>query len=134
MLQDSAIIRLSAFTFSGHSAPLAKAVGISTTNIVKLVPNLFDLGTAALIYVFVRKQASFKSALLATALYAFNPAVIYNAAVWGQYDAIYTFFLILSLMLALKSRPKLAAAAFALGLLTKPQGIVLAASDRFLDL
>ncbi len=110
----------------------AKAVGISTTNIVKLAPNLFDLGTAALIYVFVRKQASFKSALLATSLYAFNPAVIYNAAVWGQYDAIYTFFLILSLMLALKSRPKLAAAAFALGLLTKPQGIVLAPLIAFL--
>jgi hypothetical protein len=54
-----------------------KAVGISTANIVKLIPNLFDLGTALLIYVFVRKQASFKSALLATVLYTFNPAVIY---------------------------------------------------------
>jgi len=110
----------------------AKAVGISTANIVKLAPNLFDLGTAMLIYVFVRKQASFKSALLATGLYTFNPAVIYNAAVWGQYDAIYTFFLVLSLMLALKSKPKLAAAAFALGLLTKPQGIVLAPLIAFL--
>ena len=110
----------------------AKAVGISTANIVKLAPNLFDLATALLIYVFVRKQASFKSALLATALYTFNPAVIYNTAIWGQYDAIYTFFLILSLMLALKSKPKLAAAAFALGLLTKPQGIVLAPLVAFL--
>ena len=110
----------------------AKAVGISTANIVKVAPNLFDLATAALIYVFVRKQASFKTALIATSLYAFNPAVIYNAAVWGQYDAVYTFFLILSLMLALKSRPKLAAAAFAIGLLTKPQGIVLAPLIAFL--
>ena len=70
-----------------------KAVGISTANIVKLIPNVFDLATAVLIYVFVRKQASFKSALLATGLYTFNPAVIYNTAIWGQYDAIYTFFL-----------------------------------------
>ena len=110
----------------------AKAVGISTANIVKLAPNLFDLATAVLIYVFVRKQKSFKTALLATSLYAFNPAVIYNAAVWGQYDAIYTFFLVLSLMLSLKSKPKLAAAAFALGLLSKPQGIVLAPLIAFL--
>src|SRR5208283_2424118 len=110
----------------------AKAVGISIANIVKLAPNLFDLATALLIYVFVRKQASFKSALLATSLYTFNPAVIYNTAIWGQYDAIYTFFLILSLMLALKSKPKLAAAAFAIGLLTKPQGIVLAPLVAFL--
>ena len=109
-----------------------KAVGISTANIVKLIPNFFDLATALLIYVFVRKQASFKSALLATALYTFNPAVIYNTAIWGQFDAIYTFFLILSLMLALKSKPKLAAAAFAIGLLTKPQGIVLAPLVAFL--
>jgi Gpi18-like mannosyltransferase len=110
----------------------AKAVGISIANIVKLAPNLFDLGTAVLIYVFVRKQTSFKSALLATSLYTFNPAIIYNTAIWGQYDAIYTFFLVLSLMLALKSKPKLAAAAFALGLLTKPQGIVLAPLVAFL--
>jgi len=109
-----------------------KAAGISLGNIVKLIPNLFDLATAVLIYVFVRKQASFKSALLATALYTFNPAIIYNTAIWGQYDAIYTFFLILSLMLALKSRPKLSAAAFAIGLLTKPQAIVLAPLIVFL--
>jgi len=114
---------------------LAKAVstyGISIVNIVKLVPNLFDLATGLLIYVFVRKQASFKLALMATALYTFNPAVIYNAAVWGQFDAIYTFFLILSLILALKSKPKLSAAAFAIGLLTKPQGIALAPLVAFL--
>jgi len=105
---------------------LAKAIGISITSAVKLIPNIFDIATATLIYVFVRKQASFKTALLATALYTFNPATIYNTAVWGQFDAIYTFFLVLSLMLALKSKPKLSALAFAIGLLTKPQGIVLA--------
>jgi Gpi18-like mannosyltransferase len=106
--------------------------GISAVNIIKLAPNLFDLGTAVLIYVFVRKQASFKFALAAMALYAFNPAVIYNAAVWGQFDAIYTFFLILSLMLALKSKPELSAATLAIALLTKPQAIALAPLIAFL--
>jgi Gpi18-like mannosyltransferase len=111
---------------------LAKALSISATSVVKWIPNLFDLATSLLIYIFVRKQANFKTALLATALYSFNPAVIYNTAVWGQFDAIYTFFLLLSLMLALKSKPKLSAAAFAIGLLTKPQGIVLAPLIAFL--
>lgn len=110
----------------GSLAKAVSAFGISTVNIVKLAPNLFDLATAGLIYVFVRKQLSFKQSLLATALYAFNPAVIFNTAIWGQFDAIYTFFLVLSLMLALKSKPKLSAAAFAIGLLTKPQAIALA--------
>ena len=92
------------FWFFGSIANAASKVGINAVNIVKLAPNLFDLGTAVLIYVFVRKQASFKLAIAATALYTFNPAVIFDAAVWGQYDAIYTFFLVLSLMLALKKQ------------------------------
>jgi len=120
------------FWFFGSVANTVSKYGIGPENIVKLAPNLFDLGTASLIYVFVRKQASFKIAVAATALYAFNPATIYNAAVWGQYDAIYTFFLVLSLMLALRSKPKLSAASFALGLLTKPQGIALAPLVAFL--
>jgi Gpi18-like mannosyltransferase len=111
---------------------LAKTLSIPLINMVKLVPNLFDLATAALIYVFVRKQSSFKMALTATALYTFNPAIIYNTAVWGQFDAVYTLFLVISLMLALKSKPKLSAAAFAIGLLTKPQGIALAPLIAFL--
>ena len=105
---------------------LANTLGIGIANIVKWVPNLFDLATAILIYYFVRKQTSFKLAIMSTALYAFNPAVIFNTAIWGQYDAIYTFFLVLSLMLALRSKPKLSAAAFAVAILTKPQGIALA--------
>jgi Gpi18-like mannosyltransferase len=104
---------------------LANALGTSMANMIKFVPNLFDLATAGVIYVFVRKQATFKVALVSMALYAFNPAVIYNAAVWGQFDAVYTFFLVLSLMLALKSKPIPSAVIFALGLLTKPQGIAL---------
>ncbi len=105
---------------------LANAIHLSMATMVKVVPNIFDLATAGLIYFFVRKQASFKIALLSTTLYAFNPAVIFNAAVWGQYDAVYTFFLVLSLMLALKRKPELSAISFALGILTKPQGIALA--------
>jgi dolichyl-phosphate-mannose-protein mannosyltransferase len=95
------------------------------TYIMKLPPNLFDTATSVLIFAFVRKRLDFKMALLATALYAFNPAVIFNAAVWGQFDAIYTFFLVLSLMLALASKPELSAVTFTLGILTKPQSIAL---------
>ena len=114
------------FWFFGSIANVASKVGISAVDIVKLAPNIFDLGTGVLIYAFVRKQASFKLAIVTTALYIFNPAVIFDSAVWGQYDAIYTFFLVLSLMLALRSKPNLSAVAFAIGILTKPQGIALA--------
>ena len=105
---------------------IANATGIGIANIVKWVPNLFDLATAGLIFYFVRKQSSFKLAIMSAAFYTFNPAVIFNVAVWGQYDAIYTLFLVISLMLALRSKPKLSAAVFAIAILTKPQGIALA--------
>jgi Gpi18-like mannosyltransferase len=90
-----------------------------------LAPTIFDVATSALIYLFVRKQLTFKQSLITTALYAFNPAIIYNVAVWGQFDAIYTFFLLLSVMLAIKRKPEASAVVFAIGLLTKPQGIAL---------
>ena len=126
---------LNVYFFWGFGS-LAQALSLSGTqamsSIVKLTPNIFDIATAFLIYVFVRQRLNFKTALLATALYAFNPAVIFNTAVWGQFDAIYTFLLVLSLMLALASKPELSAVAFALGILTKPQSIALLPLIAFL--
>ncbi|MCW4044275.1 MAG: glycosyltransferase family 39 protein [Candidatus Bathyarchaeota archaeon] len=109
---------------------LAKALSLfgtpSINYIIKLLPTLFDAATVLLIFMFVRKRFNFKTSITTAALYAFNPAVIFNSAVWGQFDAIYTFFLLLSLILLFNSKPKLSAAVFAIGLLTKPQGIALA--------
>jgi dolichyl-phosphate-mannose-protein mannosyltransferase len=112
------------FWFFGSLANAIPMVNI--VNFIKLAPNIFDLATAAAIFFFVRKQSNFKLALAATAVYTFNPAVIFNAAVWGQFDAIYTFFLVLSLILALKAKPELSAVTLAIALLTKPQAIALA--------
>ena len=126
---------LNVYFFWGFGS-LAKALSLSGApaiySIIKLLPNLFDTATAFLIYVFVRKRLDFKSALLATALYAFNPAVVFNAAVWGQFDAIYTFLLVLSLMLALASKPELSAVTYILGVLAKPQSIALLPLIAFL--
>jgi Gpi18-like mannosyltransferase len=119
---------LNVYLFWGFGS-LAKALSLFGTPlivyVIKLVPNLFDTATAVLIFLFVRRRLDFKAAILATALYAFNPAVIFNTSVWGQFDAIYAFFLVLSLMLALASKPEFSAVTFALGLLTKPQSIAL---------
>jgi Gpi18-like mannosyltransferase len=117
---------------------LAKALSLFGTSaivyLIKLLPTLFDTATVFLIFTFVRKRFDFKAALMTAALYAFNPAVIFDSAVWGQFDAIYTFFLLLSLVLLLKSKPTLSAVAFTIGLLTKPQSIALAPLLIFLIL
>jgi Gpi18-like mannosyltransferase len=114
-------------TLSLFGTPLA-------VDIIKLLPTLFDATTALLIFAFVKKRFNFKASLVITALYAFNPAVIYDSAIWGQFDAIYTFFLFLSLMLLLDSKPKLSAITLTIGILTKPQGIALAPLILFLIL
>jgi Gpi18-like mannosyltransferase len=93
--------------------------------VIKLVPAIFDVAMGFLIFVFIRSRLNFKVAAISVALYVFNPAIIYNSAVWGQFDAIYTFFLVLSLMLALESKPELSAVTYAVAVLTKPQAIAL---------
>src|SRR4030042_152998 len=100
--------------------------------IIKLPATLFDIAASFLIFAFVRKRLTFKMALLASGLYAFNPVVIFNSAVWGQLDGIYTFFLVLSVYLILESKPKWATAVFMLAVLTKPQSIALAPLIIFL--
>jgi len=109
---------------------VAKCLAVFGTSmfvyVMKIAPNLFDLATAFIIFAFARKRLSFKWALVGAALYAFNPAAVFNAAVWGQFDAIYTFLLVSSLYLVLESKTKLAVVAFMLAILTKPQSIAMA--------
>ena len=100
--------------------------------LIKLLPSLFDIATTAVIFIYLRKRLNFKTSLLVASLYAFNPAIIFNSAIWGQLDAIYTFLLLVSLVLALTSKPKLSIVFLVLSLLTKPQSIAIAPLILFL--
>ncbi len=93
--------------------------------LIKLLPSLFDIATTAVIFFYLRKQTKFSTSLLVAILYAFNPAIIINSAIWGQFDSIYTFFLLLSITLFLSSKPKLSIVFLAISLLTKPQSIAI---------
>jgi dolichyl-phosphate-mannose-protein mannosyltransferase len=128
---------LNIYFFWGFGS-LANALSLFGTDsivyLIKLLPTLFDTATVFIIFTFVRKRLDFKASLLTAAVYAFNPAVIFDSAVWGQFDAIYTFFLLLSLMLLFASKPKLSTVAFTVSLLTKPQSIALAPLILFLIL
>lgn len=89
--------------------------------ILKLPSNLFDIGTSALIFFYLRKRMEKRWALAAASAYAFNPATIFNASIWGQFDAIYTFFVLLSLILVLEGKPRASFIVLALAVLSKPQ-------------
>ena len=104
---------------------LAQAIGPqSVPFLLKLPQNLFDVATAALIFVFVRHRLSFRTSLIVMSVYAFNPATIYELAVWGQMDSYYAFFMVASLVAALRSRYEVSGALLGLGVLTKPQALL----------
>jgi Gpi18-like mannosyltransferase len=115
---------------------VAKSLSLFETNlityIVKLIPSLFDIATTCLIFVFVRARSGFRVSLVTAAAYAFNPAIIFNSSIWGQFDSIYTFLILLSFVWVLSSKPSLSVATFTLAVLTKPQSIALAPLLAFL--
>jgi len=105
---------------------LAQAISSwDITFFIRLGPNLFDLAIAVLIFYFLRRRFSFKASLVVMTVYAFNPATIFNLAVWGQMDSIYTLFMVGTLVALLGSKYELSGGLFSLAILTKPQTVVL---------
>lgn len=95
--------------------------------LIKLPGVAADLGIAALLYrVTAAGLGDARRSvwpLLAAALWAFNPAVIYVSSVWGQVDAIHTFWMLAALWAALQKRWGWSGFLMALALLTKLQAV-----------
>jgi Gpi18-like mannosyltransferase len=84
-----------------------------------------DTVTVWLVYRLALRHGGGNAAVAAAALYAFNPAVILDSAVWGQVDAVLTLFVILGVM-TLEEKPGWSGASFAAALLVKPQALIFA--------
>jgi dolichyl-phosphate-mannose--protein O-mannosyl transferase len=93
---------------------------ISSTVLYKFPAIIADLITGLLIYKIVREIKSPKIALLATAIYIFNPAILANSALWGQVDSITAMFALSSVYFASK-KPMLSAILLSVGTMVKPQ-------------
>ncbi|MBD5605482.1 MAG: glycosyltransferase family 39 protein, partial [Candidatus Eremiobacteraeota bacterium] len=115
-----------------HSDPTGSAIKF----VVKLPGILFDLVDTALIYGIVRRYASRAWSFAAAALYAFNPAIIYISAYWGQVDSVPAAFTLGSLYLLLGAERRAGRAhdgavlgawlLLACSVLMKPPAVVLA--------
>lgn len=107
--------------------PLAISNNLIFDFLLKLPTNIADILSALIIYKLIRIKMSEKSARLGFTLYAFNPIIIFNSAIWGQFDGSATLFLLLSLYaFFVKRAPWLAAFSFALAWAIKPQAIAFA--------
>jgi Gpi18-like mannosyltransferase len=88
---------------------------------MKLPATIADCGLAAGVAYALR--ATPRWAIAGALAIVLHPAVLHISAWWGQYESIYVLFGLIALLLAVTDRPKLAAAALALAVLTKPQAV-----------
>lgn len=94
---------------------------------LKLAANISDLATGFLIYKIVKEKLSDKLGNIAALLYIFNPGLVFNSAIWGQYDSVAILFLALSVYYCIiKKSPIICSIFFSLAWVTKPQSLALA--------
>jgi len=93
--------------------------------IYKLPAIIFDVILCGFLYkksCELTKNEYISSAL--SILYALNPAIWINSAVWGQVDAIFTLFIILSLVYLTEEKYVKSAVLFAIAAILKPQALL----------
>ena len=71
---------------------------------IKILPVVCDLAIAAFLYSFGKKVTKKETAILITLLYLFLPFSWYVSSLWGQYDQISAFLLVLAFVFLQKKR------------------------------
>jgi hypothetical protein len=77
---------------------LAGATGVRFVKVARLAPIGADVAIALVLFFFLRRIGSPRQALRGGLLYALNPVPVFVSAYHGQFDAIPTLFLLLSVM------------------------------------
>jgi Gpi18-like mannosyltransferase len=117
---------------AGKIIGAASGTGVETTTaLLKIPPILADVACGWLLYVltlhwFGDRPRAASLALLAAALYLFNPVTWYDSAIWGQVDAIGALLSLATVALLVDGHAEAATAMTVVAGLTKPQyGVVL---------
>ena len=92
--------------------------------LIKLPSIVCDLVAGRMLYRMTSKHFSAKTALMISAAYIFNPAVLFNSVVWGQVDSILACLIVLFCLLLTEGKTIPAYFIFALGILFKPQMLI----------
>lgn len=92
---------------------------------IKALPLIADLALAYLIARLVRARGAVASVVAAAAI-AWNPALIWLGAVWGQIDSVYTFLLVASVAAFERAAVLRGWIAWAAATFIKVQGLMLA--------
>ncbi|MCL2396813.1 MAG: phospholipid carrier-dependent glycosyltransferase [Defluviitaleaceae bacterium] len=96
--------------------------------LIKLPAIIADAFTVVFIYKiaarFCEGDKKYIVACIAALLYAFNPAIIMNSAVWGQVDSIHTLTIAVSLYLISINKMFASVLIFAASIMIKPQSLM----------
>lgn len=91
--------------------------------ILKFPVVLTDMLTAGLIYIIAGKRLGNRTSVILAALYAMNPAVFLNSAVWGQTDSVMILIMIFAFYAMEKEKPVLSTILVTVMCLVKLQGV-----------
>lgn len=92
--------------------------------LIKMPAILSDFGIALLIYHAGKKHISKTMGLFGLTMYLWNPAVFLNSVIWGQVDAVFTLFVVLSCYFVAEKKLPFAYFSFAMGIFIKPQTLI----------
>jgi Gpi18-like mannosyltransferase len=96
------------------------------TALLKLPGITADLITAVILYRYLTKYYNRRWGLIGLVAYAFNPAIIYDTAWWGQLESLVTLPMLLSVIALSNGRIRWAWLWLAVAVLVKPQAAVIA--------
>lgn len=61
---------------------------------LKLIPIIFDVACSWLFFAIGKKEGNAELGFIAAAIWALNPSMFFNSAMWGQTDSVMCFFLL----------------------------------------
>jgi Gpi18-like mannosyltransferase len=96
---------------------------VMTVQWAKLPGCIADIANAAMIFYLLKGRVAIRSAYRTAVFYAFNPVTLFVSAIWGQVDAVVTFFMLLVMAAVLGNKLVRSAALGAATVLVKPQGL-----------
>lgn len=94
--------------------------------VLKSIPLICDMVTVMALYRHGKKHTYLSLAVAAAALYALNPSVLINGAVWGQVDSVLAMLLIFCAIYAMDDRWEVALPIYFVSILVKPQALLFA--------
>lgn len=98
---------------------------LTYSRFIKFPSILADLFTAIVLFLTLYHLKKPIAAFLSATAYALQPAVIYDSAVWGQNDSIYTLFIVLAVHFLLSERWFLVGIFAAISVFMKAQAVVI---------